>query len=322
MKAIVYSQYGLPDVLQLKEVDKPTPKDHEVLVKIHATSINASDWEFLTGRPLYTRMWGLHKPNYPILGSDIAGRVEEVGPGVSHFKVGDAVFGDILGRWGGFAEYACAPEDLLTLKPAAITFEKAASIPQSALVALQGLRDKRTIESGERVLINGAGGGAGTFAIQLAKLFGAEVTGVDNTEKQEFMHSVGADHVIDYTQENFTKNGVQYDLILDFVASHSIFDYRLALSANGTYVMVGGSLPHIFQTLLVGGLLSKFDSREMSLLAAKPNKDMAFIIELVESGKITPVIDSHFSLSEVPNALRRLGEGHSKGKIVIAIEPQ
>jgi len=320
MKAIVYTKYGPPDVLQLKEIEKPISQDHEVLIKVHAASVNASDWEFLNGRPLYTRIWGPLKPKYQILGSDIAGRVEATGRNVKLFQLGDAVFGDILGHWGGFAEYVCAPEDALMLKPASMTFEEAAAIPQAALVALQGLRDKGSIQPGQKILINGAGGGSGTFAVQIAKSFGAEVTGVDSPEKLDMMCSIGADYVIDYTQEDFTENGQCYDLILDLVASHSIFDYKRALSPGGVYVMVGGSLTYIFQTLLLGSLISMTGTKKMGILGAKPNKDLAFMIELIESDKVVPVIDKSYPLSEVPDALRYLGEGHAKGKVVITLD--
>lgn len=320
MKAIVRRKYGSPGLLKLEEVQKPTPKDNEVLIKVHAASVNSSDWEFLTGKPLYTRMWGLRKPKYRILGSDIAGRVEAVGKNVKQFHPGDEVFGDILYRWGGFAEYVCAPEKELMLKQAGMTFEQAAAVPQAALVALQGLRDNGEIQPGQKILINGAGGGAGTFAVQIAKSFGAEVTGVDSTEKLDMMRSLGADRVIDYTQEDFTKNGQCYDLILDFVASHSIFDYRRALSPRGKYLMVGGSLAHIFQTLFLGSLISMTGTKKMGILAAKPNKDLAFMIELIASDKVVPVIDKRYSLSKVPEALRYLGEGHAKGKVVITVE--
>ena len=321
MKAVVYTKYGSPDVLQLKEVEKPTPKDDEILIKVHAASVNASDWEFLTGKPLYTRIWGLLKPKYKILGSDIAGRVEAVGKNVKQFQPGDEVFGDILESWGGFAEYVCAPENALMLKPASMTFEQAAAIPQAAVVALQGLRDKGKIQRGQKVLINGAGGGAGTFALQIAKLFGAEVTGVDSTEKLDMMRSIGADHVIDYTQKDFTKNGQCYDLILDLVAYRSIFDYKRALSPKGIYVLVGGSMARIFQVLFLGPWISMTGSKKMGILAHKQNKnDINFVKELFEAGKVGPFIDRRFTLSEVPEALRYLGEGHAKGKVVITLE--
>lgn len=320
MKAIVYTKYGPPDVLQLEEVEKPFPGDNDVLIEVHATSVNASDCEFLKGKPFYTRMWGLLKPRKQVLGSDIAGRVEAVGKNVKQFQPGDAVFGDIFERWGGFAEYVCAPGDALTLKPEGMTFEEAAAVPQSALLALQGLRDKGNIQPGQKVLINGAGGGSGTFAVQLAKFFGAEVTGVDSTEKLETMRSIGADHVIDYTREDFTRNGRQYDLILDFVASHPIFHYKRALRPGGAYLMVGGSVASVFKTLFLGTLISLTGSKKMGLLGARPNKDMAYMIELIQSGKVVPFIDKRYPLSEVPEALRYVGEGRAKGKVVITLE--
>src|SRR5437870_5869086 len=229
MKAIVYRKYGPPDVLRLKEVERPTPTDDEVLIKVQAVSVNRSDWEILTGSPLYARIGGLLRPRHQILGSDIAGRVETAGRNVTLFQPGDEVFGDILGPMGGFAEYVCAREKALAIKPASMTFEEAAAIPQAAVIALQGSRDKGQVKPGQKVLINGAGGGAGTFALQLAKLYGAEVTGVDNTGKLDFMRSLGADHVIDYTREDFTSNGNQYDFILDLIAYRSAFDYARAL---------------------------------------------------------------------------------------------
>jgi NADPH:quinone reductase-like Zn-dependent oxidoreductase len=320
MKAIVYTKYGSPDVLELKEVEKPTPKDNEVLIKVHAVGVNASDWEMLRGKPLYTRFMGLFKPRKKILGSDIAGRVDAVGKKVKQFQPGDEVFGDILGYMGGFAEYVCAPENTLLQKPVGMTFEEASTLPQATVIALQGIRDKGQVQPGQKVLINGAGGGAGTFAVQLAKYFGAEVTGVDNTGKLDMLRSIGADHVIDYTQEDFTKNGQRYDLILDLVAYHSIFDYKRALSPRGVYVMVGGSMAHIFQTLVFGSWISMTGPKKMGILGAKPNKDLAFIIELIEFGKVIPIIDRQYPLSEVPEALRYLGEGHAKGKLVITVE--
>ena len=319
MKAIVYREYGSPDVLALKEVDQPVPEDGEVLVRVRAVSANASDVEFLRGSPLYTRMWGLFKPGLPVLGSDIAGIVEAVGKNVTRFKPGDAVFGDILERKGGFAEYACAGTDELVRKPDSLTFEEAAAIPQAASVALQGLRDKGHIQSGQEVLINGAGGGAGSFAIQIAKLSGARVTGVDSGEKHDMMRSIGADHVIDYAREDFTKSGQKYDLILDLVASHSIFDYRRALRRKGTYIMVGGTVPHLFQTLILGSLISIAGRYKMGVLGARPNKHLPQIVNLIESGKIRLVIDKQYPLAEVPEALRYLGEGRARGKVVITL---
>jgi NADPH:quinone reductase-like Zn-dependent oxidoreductase len=320
MKAIVYTNYGPPEVLELKEVAKPTPKDDEVLIKVQAVSVNRSDWEGLRGKPLYARIGGLLKPRQQILGSDIAGRVEVAGRNVRRFQPGDDVFGDILPRMGGFAEYVCARESALALKPARMTFEEVAAIPQAAVIALQGVRDKGQVQPGQNVLINGAGGGAGTFAVQLAKLYGAEVTGVDNTGKLDFMRSLGADHVIDYTREDFTKNGKQYDLILDIVAHRSVFAYKRALRSNGSYFLTGGSVATIFQILLLGPWISIIESKRMRVLAVRPNlKDMVYITELYEAGKIVPVIDRRYPLSEIPEALRYLGEGRVKGKVVISV---
>ena len=320
MKAIVYHQYGSPDVLKLEEVEKPTPKDDEVLIKIHAVSLNGSDWEGLRGKPLYARLGGLRKPSEGILGSDVAGRVEMAGRNNRQFQPGDEVFGDILGRMGGFAEYVCVPERGLARKPARMTFEEAAAIPQGAVIALQGMRDKGQVQPGQKVLINGAGGSAGTFAVQLAKYYGAEVTGVDNTGKQDFMRSLGADQVIDYTREDFTKNGKQYDMILDVIAHRSVFACKRALTPNGSYFAVGGSVAIMFQILLLGAWIKRTAGKNIRILAVRPNlKDLVFITELYEAGKIVPVIDRRYSLSEVPEALRYLGEGRAKGKIVITV---
>ena len=321
MKAIVYYEYGLPDVLKLEEVDMPTPKDNEVLIKVYAVSINRSDWEGLVGKPLYVRIGGLMRPRDKILGSDIAGTVEAVGKDVKQFKPGDEVFGLILNYGGGFAEYACKSEKALTLKPAGMTFEEAAAIPQAAFIALQGIHDKGKVQPGQKVLINGAGGGTGTFAIQLAKLAGAEVTGVDNSEKLDLMRSLGADHVIDYTKEDFTKNGQQYDLVLDVIASRSIFAYKRALKPNGNYFMAGGSVATMFQSLLLGSLIRRITSRNIKLLVVQTeSKDLVYITELIESGKVKLIIDKRYSLNETAEALRYLGEGHAKGKVVITVE--
>jgi len=325
MKAIVCTKYGPPDVLQLKEVEKPTPKDNEVLVKVHAAFLNAADLEFLRGvfvvRLLYV---GLLKPKYKILGSDIAGRVEAVGRNVKQFQPGDEIWGDLSypHGFGTFAEYVCVPENALRLKPASMTFEEAAAVPTAAVVALQNLRDKRPIQPGQKVLINGAGGGVGTFAVQLAKYFGAEVTGVDSTGKLDMLRSIGSDHVIDYTEEDFTKNGQHYDLILDVVVHRSIFDYKRALSPKGICVFVGGSMTRVFLNMLLGPLVSMMGSKKMGLVTWRPNKeeDLDFIKELFEAGKVVPVIDRRYPLSEVPEAFRYLEEGHAKGKVVITVE--
>lgn len=319
MKAIVRTEYGPPDVLQLKDVERPAPKDNEVLIEVHAASVNASDWELLRGKPFWARLWGFVRPKFKILGSDIAGRVEAVGRNVKQFQPGDEVFGDIFGSWGGFAEYVCAREDALVLKPAGLTFEEAAAVPQSAVIALQGLRDRGRIQPGQTVLINGAGGGAGSFAVQIAKLFGAEVTGVDSTRKIDMMRSIGADHVIDYTQEDFTQNEQHYDLILDLAAYHSIFDYKRALSPKGTYLVVGGSVARVFQAVFLGLWISMTSSKKIGLLAVRPNKGLVFMKELLEAGKVVPVIDRRYTLSEAAEALRYFGEGHARGKVVITL---
>ncbi len=323
MKAIVYEKYGPPDVLEFREVEKPIPKDNEVLVEVHAASVNDWDWGLLRGKPLMNRLAvsGLLKPKIKILGGDIAGRVEAVGRNVSRFKPGDEVFGDLSGcGFGGFAEYVCARENALVLKPASMTFEEAAAVPQGAVLALQGLRNKGQIQPGQKVLINGAGGGAGTFAVQIAKLFGAEVTGVDSTKKLDIMRSIGADHVIDYTQEDFTMTGQRYDWILDFAGYHSIVDYNRALNHKGIYVMVGGSGATFLQTLFLGLLISMISHKKIGLLMHKPNKDLDFMKELFEAGKVKPVIDKYYPLIEVPEALRYFGKGHNRGKVVITVE--
>ena len=321
MKAVVYTKYGPPDVLQVKEVAKPAPTDDEVLIKIQAVSVNRSDWEGLIGKPLYARLGGIRKPRRQVLGSDIAGRVEAVGRNIKRFQPGDEVFGDILWQMGGFAEYVCVREKWLAPKPAGMTFEQVAAIPQAAVIALQGIRDKGQVQPGQSVLINGAGGGAGTFAIQLAKLYGAEVTGVDNTGKLDFMRSIGADHVTDSTREDFTKSGEQYDLILDVIAHRSVFAYGRALKPNGSYFAVGGSMARMLQILLLGPLIRRRTGKKIRVLIVQPNlKDMLHITELCEAGKIVSVIDRQYPLSEVPEALRYLGEDRAKGKIVITVE--
>jgi NADPH:quinone reductase-like Zn-dependent oxidoreductase len=320
MKAIVYTKYGPPETLQLEEVAKPTPKDDEVLIKVRAVSVNRSDWEGLRGKPLYARIGGLLKPRHQRLGSDIAGRVEMAGRNIRRFQPGDEVFGDILPRLGGFAEYVCARESALALKPPSMTFEEVAAIPQAAVIALQGIRDKGQVQPGEKVLISGAGGGAGTFAVQLAKMYGGEVTGVDNSGKLDFMRSLGADHVIDYTREDFTKNGKQYDLILDIVANRSVFAYKRALRPNGSYFLAGGSLATILQILFLGPWIRRTTGKKIRVLAVRPNiEDLDFMNELIEAGKVTPVIDKTYPLSEVPEAISYVGEGHAQGKVVISV---
>jgi len=326
MKAIVFTQYGSPDHLLLKEVAKPLPKDDEVLVKVHASSINSWDWEFLNGIPFINRlMYGLlkPKPGKQILGSDIAGTIEAVGRHVNQFQPGDEVFGDLWDNWGGFAEYACARETALTAKPANLTFEQAAAVPQAGVLALQGIRKAGQIPPGQKVLINGAGGGVGTFAIQLAKLSGAEVTGVDASHKLDVARSLGADHVIDYTREDFTKSAENYDLIIDCQNYRSMYDIRRSLNPGGTYAMIGGSIPRVYQLwfLSLCAPLTR-ESRKLRLVAEGPNKGLADLKDLIEAGKLVPVISKTYQLSEVPEALRYFGEGRHKGKIIITMESQ
>ena len=321
MKAIVYTKYGPPDVLQLKEVEKPAPKDDEVLIKVHAASLNAYDWHLLTADIFLVRLMGggLLKPKNKIPGADMAGRVEAVGRNVMQFRLGDDVFGDI--GHGGFAEYACAHENRLASKPANLSFEEAAAVPMAALTALQGLRDKGRIQPGQKVLINGASGGLGTFAVQIAKSFGAEVTAVCSTGKMDMARSIGADRVIDYTKEDFTKSAPHYDLIFAANGYHPILDYRRALGPKGIYLAAGGTWAQLFQAMLLGPWISMAGSKKMGGLVAKVDqKDLVFIKELLDAGKVKPVIDRRYALSEVPEALRYLGEGHAQGKVVITLE--
>jgi NADPH:quinone reductase-like Zn-dependent oxidoreductase len=321
MKAIVNNHYGSPDVLKLTEVATPTPAEDEVLIKVQAVSVNRSDWEDLTGKPLYARIWGLLKPRHPILGSDVAGRVVVAGSKHRQFHPGDEVFGEMWNYHGGFAEYVCTRAEGWALKPPSLTFEQAAAIPQAGVIAVQGIRAHGHVQPGQHVLVNGAGGGAGSFAVQLAKLDGAEVTGVDNTGKLDFMRALGADHVIDYTQQDFTKSGHQYDLILDVVAHRSVFAYRRALRPNGRYFMVGGSMATLFQILLLGPLLSRTTGKHIRVLAVQRYQhDLLAIAELCAAGTITPFIDRRYPLQEVPDALRSLGEGHVNGKLVITVD--
>jgi NADPH:quinone reductase-like Zn-dependent oxidoreductase len=319
MKAIVFSKYGTPDVLELKDVDKPVPKDDEVLIKVYAVSINDWDLGLLQGDLINRLINGFLKPKIKILGSDIAGRIEEVGKNVKKFQAGDEVYGDLSGSWGGFAEYVCAREKALVLKPVCMSFEDAAAIPQAAMLAIQGLRDKGQIQSGQKLLINGAGGGVGTFGVQVAKLYGVEVTGVDSSGKLDMMRSMGFDYVIDYKKEDFTKNGVSYDLILDVKTNRSIFDYTRVLRRNGIYVTVGGSLVRLIQALLLRPWISMIRKKKICIVALKSNKDLDYMNELFETGKVKPVIDGIYSIDEIPNALRFFSDGTHKGKVVISM---
>lgn len=317
MKAIVYQEYGPPDVLRLKDVPIPILDEDKVLVKVHAVSLNSWDWDMLTGKPYEYRFFsGLSKPrNTKIHGCDIAGQVEVVGKKVKKFQVGDEVFGDLSADgWGAYAEYACAQENALVLKPGSMSFEEAACLSHGGNLAVQGLVDFGKIQSGQKVLINGGGGSTGTLAIQIAKQFDAEITAVDRAEKLDMMRSLGADHVIDYTKEDFTNNGQQYDLIFDVKTTRSVFDYKRALRPNGRYVSVGGKTFRILQLLLLGKL---FRDCKMHMVAYKANKDSGYLVELFEAGKIKPVIDKTFPLEKTADAFRYFGEGRFKGKIVI-----
>jgi NADPH:quinone reductase-like Zn-dependent oxidoreductase len=321
MKAVVYARYGPPETLRLADVQTPVPKDDEVLVKVHAVSLNASDWEVLRGKPLYSRIGGPFRPRHHVLGSDIAGRVEAAGRAATRFRPGEDVFADILGQMGGFAEYASVPQSVLAPLPSGMTYEQAAALPQAGAIAQQGIRDKGQVRPGQTVLINGAGGGSGMYAIQLAKLAGAEVTGVDSTEKLEFMRSLGADHVIDYTREDFTRAGRAYDLMLDLAAHRPVWAYRGSLSPGGRYLYVGGSVATLLQVLLLGPVIGRAKSSTMRLLAVRLGaQHLAPLVELCQAGKITTVIDRRYQLRQVPEALRYLGEGHAKGKVVVIVE--
>jgi NADPH:quinone reductase-like Zn-dependent oxidoreductase len=323
MKAILCEKYGPPDVLQLQEVEKPTPKDNQVLVQVHAASLNISDYYGMNGGVSRFMGNGLRKPKDPRMGGDIAGRVEAVGSSVTQFQPGNEVFGTCA---GGFAEYATAREIRLVLKPANSSFEEAAAIPIAAVTALQGLRDKGHVQPGQKVLISGASGGVGTFAVQIAKSFGAEVTAVASPSKLDLLRSIGADHVMDYTREDFTRNGQRFDLILEVNGYHPILDYRRALSPDGIYVMVGAShdrvLYAVLQAMLIGPLISMIGTQKLGFMGiAKLNqKDLVFLKDLLEARKVVPVIDRRYLLSETAEALRYMGEGHARGKIIITME--
>lgn len=320
MKAIVYQRYGSPDVLELGEVPRPVPGDDEVLVKVQAVSVNSWDWDMLTGRPIEYRFFsGLLKPKSNMMhGCDIAGQVEAVGRKAALFKVGDEVFGDLAERgWGAFAEYTRAPEKNLRLKPPGMTFEEAACLSHGGNLAVQGLVDFGRIKTGQKVLINGGGGSTGTLAIQIAKLFDVELTGVDRTEKLDTMRTLGADHVIDYTRADFTQNGRTYDLIFDVKTNRSPSAYQRALSPGGTYVTVGGHTARVLQVLLWGKLTRKHN---LHVVAYEANKDSSYLVTLFESGKLKPVIDNVFRLEETAEAFRYFGAGSFKGKIVVRLD--
>jgi NADPH:quinone reductase-like Zn-dependent oxidoreductase len=324
MKAIVYTQYGSPDVLRLEEVEKPTPKENEVLVKVHAASANPLDWHFMRGEPFIARMSaGLRKPKETSLGADVAGRVEAVGKNVTQFKPGDEVFGDVSGSGlGSFAEYVCSPEATLALKPANLSFEQAASTPVVGFTAIQGLRDTGQIQAGQKVLVNGASGGVGSFAVQYAKSCGAEVTGVCSGRNAEMVRSIGADHVVDYTAEDFTRTGKQYDLIYDAIGNRSVSNYKRALAPNGKAVVAGfTTMLRLFEHVLLGAWASKTGSRKVGLMgtAQANQKDLLVIKELLETGKVVPVIDKCYPLRETAEAIRYLETARARGKVVITV---
>lgn len=316
MKAVVYTQYGTPDVLEFKEVEKPIPADDEVLIRMKAVSLNDWDVALLDGDFINRTMNGLNAPKIQILGSDVAGSVEQCGKNVSAFKVGDEVYGDLSGRWGAFAEYVCAPEKSLALKPSQMSFEQAAAIPQAGMLAVQGLIDKGGIKAGQKVLVNGAGGGVGTFAVQLGKLFGVEMTGVDSEEKRNMLKEAGFDHVIDYRKEDFTRTGKRYDLILDVKTNRSPFDYLRALNPRGTYATVGGSIGRLLQIFAMSSLISVTTRKKLVVVALKPNKDLEYINKLFEAGKISPVIDGPYSFDQIPDRFRYFAKGLHHGKVV------
>jgi NADPH:quinone reductase-like Zn-dependent oxidoreductase len=323
MKTIVRDRYGSPDVLRLEEIDKPVPGDDDVLVKVHAASVNTADLDHLRGLPHAVRLaTGLRRPRSTRVGLDVAGRVEAVGANVTRLRTGDEVWADLFGLGhGAFAEYVCAPEGGFTVIPAGTTFEEAATVPHSAILALQGIRGKGQIRPGQKVLINGGGGCVGPFAIQIAKSFGAEVTAVDHTDKLDMMVVVGADHVIDYTREDFTRNGRRYDLILDIAAQRSVLHYRRSLAPRGRYVQVARSLVGFFQAMLVGALVSMMGNKRMGIFMWEPNKrqDLEFLGGLLEAGRLVPLIDRRYELDGVPDALRHVNGGQARGKVVITV---
>ncbi len=336
MKAIVRTAYGGPEVLRLEEIEKPTPKDGQVLVKVHAASVNPADYHAMRGgmarilAPLIMREnIGMRKPKDPSFGSDFAGTIEEVGPNVTKFKVGDEVFGTCTKGSGGFAEYACAREVRIAPRPENITIEEAAGIPIAALTALQGLRDKGKIKPGQKVLVNGASGGVGTFAVQIAKSYGAEVTGVCSTRNLDMVRKIGADHVIDYTQEDFSKTGEHYDLICDAVGNHSVSDYKRALNPDGICVIIGFyGMPRLLANVIRGGIESKTGKKKIGMMLARITpEDLNVVKELIEAGKVRPVIETSFSLNETADAVRLCeGEkhrpGHARGKVVVTVAPE
>ena len=321
MKAILHTHYGSPDLLELKEVEKPALTENQVLIKVHAASINALEYRMMRAKPSFIRLMGggFQRPKDPRFGTDVAGQVEAVGENVQQFRPGDDVFGCVD---GAFAEYALAKESHLAWKPANRSFEEAAAVPVAALTALQGLRDVGKIQAGQKVLIQGASGGVGTFAVQLAKSFGAEVTAVCSPRNLEMARSIGADHIIDYTKEDFTRSPQRYDLIYAVNGYHSLRAYQRALCPQGVYVCAGGTMPQIFEGMLLGSLMSKNGGKQMRFMGvAKINhEDLVTLGELLEAGRIAPVIDTRYPLSKTPEAIRYVEEKHAQGKVVITVE--
>ena len=322
MKAILCTKYGRTDELQFSEVSKPVPKENEVLIKVHAAAVNDYDWSLVQGKPfIYRLFFGLTKPKRPIPGMELAGVVEEAGANATLFKAGDAVYGDISNYgFGSFAEYICINEKAVVHKPASMSFEEAAAISHASMLAYQAIVEKGKIQQGQKILINGAGGGVGSFGLQIAKTFNAEVTGVDTGDKLAMMRSLGFDHIIDYKKEDFTKNGQRYDLVIDAKTTRSPFAYLRSLTADGKYVTVGGNVDRLLQTLLVKFWVNKFNKKSLQIVALKSNRDLAYIHELYAVGKIKPVIDGPYQLSEVPKAIQHFGEGKHKGKVIISIQ--
>ncbi len=319
MKAVTYSARGPPPVFEVIEIDVPTPRDDEVLIKVHATAVNSWDWELTPKEPSRVSLGRRADKRYKIMGADVAGTVEAVGRNVSRFKPGDHVFGDLSNSgWGGYAEHVCARERSLIIKPASLSFEEAAATPQAGLLAFQALRKKGGVQAGDSVLVNGAGGGVGSFAIQICKAWGAEVTGVDREDKADFMRSLGAAHVIDYQVEDFTRTGERYDFILDPKTDRSMSDYKRALAPKGTYITVGGKISRVMSIMWLGPIRS-LGGRNYGLLILRANRDLDVLTEMIVSGKVRPIVDREFPLEEVGEAIRYLGDGHVRGKVVVKV---
>ena len=325
MNAIYYDQYGPPDVLQMREIERPVPSDDEVLIRVYAASINSWDWDMIRGKPAFVRMWGLFKPKHKIPGSDIAGRIESVGRRAKKFKPGDDVYGDIVEHgWGGFAEYACAKENQLVLKPASMSYEQAAAIPQAGLLALQGIRDCGKLQKGQHILLNGAGGGVGTLGLQIAKMLGGEITVVDSADKLEMLKSLGAHHVIDYHKEDYTNIGQAYDIIVDVVANRPLSSYKRALAPGGIFVMIGGSTSTILKMMVMSPIISKGNrpgDKRLTIMGYKPNQGLDDMSTYFQQGKVIPVIDKVFPLAETREAFKYFASGTFKGKVVLKITP-